>query len=267
MSVANPDFTETQGPAGDVDMENKSTVSHETEVVLNAVKSLQISMDKRFDEIQNENKSAIEQLQEKISDVRKEFNNRMDGLTKKVEEKVNKNMKKTVEDKVKCIRKEIDADVSKIAKQVKDAGKVIDRIKETIIPTMQETLGDETDELRSSMNRLRDQVKDRPDSSCSLPQENRHTNIVIRNMVQRENENVERRVNGLIQDSLRLRDISVAKAVRKQSRSDSKPGLIIATMKSNEEKETVMKHKRHLKTVHDTNMCISKMTFQLANGL
>ena len=97
------------------------------------------------------------------------------------------------------------------------------------------------------MNRLRDQVKDRPDSSCSLPQENRHTNIVIRNMVQRENENVERRVNGLIQDSLRLRDISVAKAVRKQSRSDSKPGLIIATMKSNEDKETVMKHKRHLK--------------------
>ena len=134
-----------------------------------------------------------------------------------------------------------------IAKQVKDAGKVIDRIKETIIPTMQETLGDEIDELPSSMNRLRDQVKDRPDSSCSLPQENRHTNIVIRNMVQRENENVERRVNGLMQDSLRLRDISVAKAVRKQSRSDSKPGLIIATMKSNEEKETVMKHKRHLK--------------------
>lgn len=141
------------------ELKDNSTVSHDTEIVLNAVKNLQISIDKRFDEIQTENKEAIKQLHDKIGEVRKEFNSRMEGLAEKVEVKVNQTMKKNVEEKVKPIQKEMVADISKITKHMKDVEKDMDKLKETIIPTVQEKLGDEIDDLRGSLSELRDQTE------------------------------------------------------------------------------------------------------------
>ena len=184
-------------------LKTQGTISHYTGVVLNAMKNLQLSIDKRFDEIQAENNAAIKQLQDRIGEVRKEFNNRMEGLSKKVEDKVNQTLKKNIEEKAKSIKKEMVANISKLNKQVKDVHRDIDRIKETVIPTLQEKLGDEIADLRGSVSDLREQLKSKPRSETSNPtsEENRHKNIIIRNIVQRENENVERRVNGLIQDS------------------------------------------------------------------
>ena len=66
----------------------------DTEAVLKAVKDMQLSIDTRFDEMQQENKPIVQQLQEQIGQVRQEFNNRIDGLTEKVETKVTQGVKK-----------------------------------------------------------------------------------------------------------------------------------------------------------------------------
>ena len=66
-------------------------------------------------------------------------------------------------------------------------------------------------------------------------------------MVHRENENLARKMNGLIQDSLKIKDIAVVKAERKASRSDMIPEIIIATLKTRQDKQAVMRHKRNLR--------------------
>ena len=71
------------------EMKSSQTTSSapDTEAVLKAVKDFQLSIDKRIDEMQQENKSVIQELQEQIGQVRQEFNNRIDGLTKKLKQR------------------------------------------------------------------------------------------------------------------------------------------------------------------------------------
>ena len=55
-------------------------------------------------------------------------------------------------------------------------------------------------------------------------------------------------VEGLIRDGLRLRDAKVIKAVRKVNKSNRRPGVVIATLETTQQKEKVMKDKYKLKT-------------------
>ena len=54
-------------------------------------------------------------------------------------------------------------------------------------------------------------------------------------------------MNSVIRTGLNIRNVSVRKTERKVSRSPSKPGVVIATFKSNEDKKTVMSEKAKLK--------------------
>ena len=65
-----------------------------TEAVLKAVKDLQVSIDKRCDEMKLENQCVVKQLQDQIGKVRDEFNSRIEGLTKQVKPKLHKQSKK-----------------------------------------------------------------------------------------------------------------------------------------------------------------------------
>ena len=85
-----------------------------TEAVLKAVKELQLSIDKKFDEMKQENQSVVKQLQEQIGQVRVEFNNRMDGLSKKVESKVTQNVKKNIDDNFKSVKKDMESEMSRV---------------------------------------------------------------------------------------------------------------------------------------------------------
>ncbi|XP_053378662.1 uncharacterized protein LOC128548225 [Mercenaria mercenaria] len=73
-------------------------------------------------------------------------------------------------------------------------------------------------------------------------------NIVIRDLPKSDNEDVESRVNKLLKDGLRIRDVKCEKAERKRSRNPNKPGIIIATMKSHDKKRKVMFEKKSLKS-------------------
>lgn len=72
-------------------------------------------------------------------------------------------------------------------------------------------------------------------------------NVVIRNLPERENENVKNEVNGMIKDGLKLRDLDIESAVRKISSTETRSGIVIAKLKSKEDKQTIMKNKSKLK--------------------
>ena len=61
-------------------------------------------------------------------------------------------------------------------------------------------------------------------------------NIVVKNLTFNEGENITDRVNGLLKEGVKLRNVKVAKEVRKQSYRDNMPGIVIATLHNKEDK-------------------------------
>ena len=74
-------------------------------------------------------------------------NNRIEGLSKKVETKVTKAMDKELDNKVKRMRSGFDKDINKIKTSSDKILKSVNKLEETALPTFKEELGDEIDEL------------------------------------------------------------------------------------------------------------------------
>ena len=72
-------------------------------------------------------------------------------------------------------------------------------------------------------------------------------NIVIRNLREAANENTLNKVNALINDGLKLRDAVCTKAERKQPRTKTHCGMIIARCDSDESKREIMRAKSNLR--------------------
>ncbi|KAH3716124.1 hypothetical protein DPMN_058842 [Dreissena polymorpha] len=78
----------------------------------------------------------------------------------------------------------------------------------------------------------------------------RSMNIVIRNMPESASENTQSKVNALLKDGLYVSHVTVGKAERKQP---YRPGVIIVTLNSKEDKHAIMKattYKSIQKCVH-----------------
>ena len=72
-------------------------------------------------------------------------------------------------------------------------------------------------------------------------------NIVLRGLPETSGENVSCEVNSLFKDGLKLKDIEVHLGERKCSFNESRPGVVIAKMKSMDDKKKVMTKKATLK--------------------
>lgn len=84
-------------------------------------------------------------------------------------------------------------------------------------------------------------------SKYSSKSDNKERNIVIRNLPERRGEHLVFKINGLIKDGLKIRNIEIEAATRKVSKNVRKPGVVIAVCKSLEEKLQILKVKRALK--------------------
>jgi hypothetical protein len=81
--------------------------------------------------------------------------------------------------------------------------------------------------------------------SVNMPKD-RKLNICVFNHPERENENIYEIVSDLISDGLMLPDVGFQSAERKQ-RSDSKPGVIIVTCNSAEDRDRMLRNKTGLR--------------------
>lgn len=69
----------------------------------------------------------------------------------------------------------------------------------------------------------------------------------MRNLPHSTGENIVSKVNGVLRDGLRLRDVSIKSAERKQSRKENDPGVVIVKCNNIDDKKTILSSKRKLK--------------------
>lgn len=222
--------------------------SFETDRILAAMGDLRVGLENKMEDMNRSNSEKFEAMKTEIEKARMDFNNRMEGLAKKVETRVMKSMAKEMDSKLKHMRTGIDKEINKVQKSCESTSNKVLKLKETTLTTMKEELGDELDTLADRLKSLETKVGEyRQDTSTQSSQEEYKRNIVIRNLCERENENVLQRVNNVVLDGLQLKNITIESATRKDNKNNYKPGLIIATCKTVKDKENIMNKKRELK--------------------
>ena len=170
--------------------------------------------------------TSIEQLINKLStDVRSMFtdlSSRLDRLESGLEQRISKKVSQLLD-------KRVNTEMSRIKKDV-DA---------QIISVKEEVAADISD-----LNEKLDSLK----LGTPSPQPDISRNIIIRNLPETSSERIESKVNSLFRDGLKLGNIAASSAERKGTQECSnKPGVVIVTLKSTEDKKKVMSAKNKLK--------------------
>ena len=98
------------------------------------------------------------------------------------------------------------------------------------------------DELKSKVAAAEQSINAQM-SNSSLPNQ---LNIVLHRLPNTNNENIVTKVNNVLKEGLKLRNVSVETAERKKSYKQSVPGVVVATLRSAEDKKAVMVNKRKL---------------------
>ena len=89
-------------------------------------------------------------------------------------------------------------------------------------------------------------VVNKKTTSTPTEDEPRKLNIVLRKLPESTNEDLNNKVNSLIKDGLKLRDVNVRSTERKQSFNESTPG-VVATLGSLEDKKKILSAKASLR--------------------
>ena len=203
-------------------------------------------LENKIDTIDKKNNEKLEKLQSEMNNIRTDFNQRLEGLAKKVELRVLKAVENDTKEKLKKLEKDMRKDMDKMKRNIDKTETEVKRLSETDIPTIQERLGDEIDSITERVAVLERNKTETCRHNDQETLDDRKRRIVIRNLTERENENVKDRVNNII-EYLKVKDISVETAERKPNNYNSKPGVIIATFYRYEDKEHVMRLKKNLK--------------------
>lgn len=226
--------------------ETRFNNTSDTTVILEALDNVKTGLENKIDNIEKKTNEHLGKLQNEMNSIRADFNQRLEGLAKKVELRVLKAVENDTKEKLKKLEKEMRKDMDKMKRSLDNSEAGVRKLSQTDLPIVQEKLGDEIDRLAERVTSLE---RNKTDSSKFNEQERndeRTRRIVVRNLVERENENIKDRVNNII-DYLKVREISVETAERKANNYNSKPGVVIATFASKDDKEKVMKVKRNLK--------------------
>lgn len=184
-------------------------------------------------DIHVDGEASVEQLIRKLSsDMHMLFTSlseRVDKLESSLEQRISSKVSQLLD-------KRVNTELNRIRKDVDDK---IDFVKETL----RADIADDITELRSRVDSIAgNQGQSSHDHSSDIAK-----NIVIRGLLELHNENIVTRVNELISEGLRLRDVKCARAERKHSSVQSKPGVIIAQFTTIDDKRRVMSRKSDLK--------------------
>lgn len=193
---------------------------------------------------------SVEELIKKLSsDVHMMYhslNARIDklenGLEQKISSKVSQLLDKRVNVEMPRIKKDIDSKLNDLKQSLKA-------------------------EFTADLEDVSDQVNDIAESINS-DRSNIGLNIVVHNLPESSNEQVCNKVNTLIRDGLKLKDVTVSGAERKQSHG-KKAGIIIARYRSSSDKQKIMSvkkclsdHKQFSKVYINHDQCKSERLMQ-----
>lgn len=183
------------------------------------------TLDKKFESFENKLKNAIlATVQEEINNVRKEFNDRIDGLSRKLEEKICSNMQSKIDSKLQQAKSDMKKDLN------------LNKIKEDV-SKLQKSYAE-----AAAGNKPAAQKAEEP-----------KLQVVVRNLKydEREERDPNMTVNlvkSLVRDGLKLADVKITHAERKRLRNN-KPGVVIVKFESLAQKETVLSTKKSLRKI------------------
>lgn len=148
------------------------------------------------------------------------------GIEQKIANKVSQILDKRVNTELNRIRKDVDDKLLSMKDSLRDE------------------ITEELDVIKARIDSL--PVRDVQSQQRSTA-DDRSLNVVIRGLSETQGEDTRAKVNKLIRDGLKIRDISCSAASRKKSSVESKPGVIIAQFSTHEDKRKVMSAKRDLR--------------------
>ena len=158
--------------------------------------------------------AVLSQMQNNFSVLGKKLESLETNLEKKLTDKISKTLDKRVNAESTKLRKVIDDQVGDLRKEFESD---LDDISEKIA------------HLTSVVNK-KDAVQANDDDT-------RKMNIVLRKLPESTNEDLNNKVNSLIKDGLKIKDIHVRSTERKQSFNESIPGVVVATLGSLDDKK------------------------------
>lgn len=190
------------------------------------------TLDQKFESFEDKLRTAIlSTVQEEIKGVRLEFNDRISGLSKKLEDKLSTNLQTMIDSRLKDAKTEMSSELN------------LDALKSDV-SKLQQSYAEVTSASAShaSLGRRDAEVTEH----CTL-------NVVVRNLKydarEQNDPNVTvNLVNSVIRDGLKLTDAKIVQAERKIARN-SKPGVIIATVENSVQKQNVLKNKKSLRKI------------------
>ncbi|MCG7878994.1 MAG: hypothetical protein N0C90_22070, partial [Candidatus Thiodiazotropha endolucinida] len=148
------------------------------------------------------------------------------GLEQKIAHKVAQVLDKRVNTEMKRISKEVDCKI------------------ESVKESMREEFREELDIVKVKVESVSSTSSSNTTHSSKV---DKTLNIVIRELPESDHENVKSKVDKLFKEGLHVSNVTCESAERKQSRNINKPGVIVAKMKSHEDKRQIMSRKMTLK--------------------
>ena len=108
-------------------------------------------------------------------------------------------------------------------------------------------------QLQDDVTNLQKSYAEAAASTSAVVSDQSKCSVVIRNLKYEQNESTDNnitknKVNCLIRDGLKLTNVKISTAERKQTR-DGRPGIIIATVATAEQKSAVMQRKKDLRKI------------------
>jgi hypothetical protein len=168
--------------------------------------------------------SLVVKLNDNIAGLSDSLNQRIDRLEDTLEAK-------SVHKIASIFDKRINVEMNKVKKDF-----------ESKIQYLKDEIATDMEIIEEKVSELKDRVNE-GETYCNK----QSLNIVIRGLQYHDGENVNTKVNNLFKDGVCLPNIRVVNAIRKSTDSRSKPGLIIATFQTEDDKNKVLKHKKMLK--------------------
>lgn len=186
-------------------------------------------------EEQNAPGSNVELMIKKLSaDMHMMFS----ALTERVD-KLESGLEQRISSKVaQLLDKRVNTELNRIKKDVENR---LDDFKSSL----REELASDLADINAKLNAV-SAVTSAPAPAPLPAQPDRSLNVVIRGLPATNNENVKAKVNALFKDGLRLSDVNCTTAERKRAYNDSRPGVVIASFNSHDDKRRVMLKKKNL---------------------
>ena len=184
-----------KSPGKDVSTPNKRDRSRSRSRSVSPSKKIKVDYDamsfgELFQSFKEEVKKVADRVDDKFENMEKRISkNVVDAVSKDIANKIKSSVEKAVAEKLGTIKDEIKEDIAALQLDV-------DNLKE-----------ENEDDEKSRAKKL---------------------NFVIYNLEEGKNENLENKVNAMIREGMKVRDVTIRRCERKNAREGTDPGIVIA---------------------------------------